>query len=312
MQPAMNHMTGNMGEPNQRVLTNEELGSALRVLMETVQTLAAMVATKKEFGRHEKSNLPSLSQWKRDSCEDWIKKTKQWVELAKLRYPDPTDLNHHVYAEMKYACALDNEAVTLIQATEKTGVTETLTLLQRVFGKNDEDNDIREKIRRFKIRPGTRLATNWLYFKGLIERAMQLKKEPAHDIIAKTFFDELSNSQFATLAMLMKYKYPQSEYPTWQQVRAEMDNIYLSWDSVKFLDQSGRGRNPIHNQATKGQGKKCFLCQREGHIAKRCPQRSPQRRENPKVNQVKMTTEPSKAQAIVDTGAQISVISKEL
>lgn len=320
-----------------RTPTIGELAEMLRNLTEAVTMLTRTHMVKQEEVTHmemekgtvegNKGNgpLPELDKWDRKRNVEWIKRTSQWIEVAKLHFKSGELQQKQIYSRLKLACSEDDEAMMLIKATESAGYAETLNMFEKVFvNGRREDEDIIQQIANFSIRPGTKLATNWLYYKALVERSMQLQQYPGDEMVSRIFMNQVMKSQFNILGQQIRFKYPSDPVIPWNFLITELDRVYTNWDST-FSYPNERPKKPlnslerkpvkeeafVHRRPLTEEDKRnvvCYRCNQRGHISKYCKGTST--KINQVINKEDKRTKPTKIMsAIVDTGAQTNVFS---
>lgn len=259
------------------------MGDIMNLLHGLVATINGLAQVKVQ--EKLKESIPELEKWDRRQAKQWIKRAKLWCDL----YAAPEQI---LYAHIQLACSHDDEVTMLIKATQNSGLANTFSVLEKAYGDGLEGEKVLRKILEFKIKPGS-LAMNWIHFKALIERANQLEVNPGYPLVTKIFIKSLQRSQYKSLAQSIKFANEEAEL-TWQTVMKTMDRIYLIWEEKEMEDK--QNLVPTSPLGRKENNKKiCYRCQQEGHIRAHCPTK--------KVNTTK---------AIVDTGAQVNVISKSL
>lgn len=223
---------GKMIPENASAPTMDELMKLMQMTITAVNALIQRdnVVKKEHFpSPTNPSDLPELEKWDRSRSKEWISRTRQWVKLARLTFG--SEDTAQIYARLKIACATDDQVMTLINATEAIGVEQTLDMMQKVYGSmRREDEEILDKILEFNIKPGSKLASNWLYYKALVERSVQLNQYPGHETVSRIFMNRLRTSQFADLAQQIRYNYPSTATIPWDKVVFELEKVYMNWD----------------------------------------------------------------------------------
>lgn len=323
-------------KPNNQLPSVEELIQMMKMTLEAVNSMIQRdITIKTENNMVHASNkcnlgLPELDRWNRNKSKEWLSRTKEWVNLAHLTFGK--DAPSQIYARLKLACAEDHQVMTLINATENVGIDQTLEMIQKIYGSIlREDEEILDKILEFSIKPGSRLATNWLYYKALVERSTQLNQYPGHETVSRIFMNKLRSSQFSSLAQQIRYKFPSKAIIPWESVVSEMERVYAHWDTgvrisekmttrketgetkgreLKFMKrlESERPRSPcwgcgsFHKKGEcSAKDDVCGNCGRRGHYTKLC------RKKTKEVSALEIGHE-----FLVDTGSEINLFGKQL
>lgn len=321
----------------------KEMSEMLQNVMIALETIVRREAVKMDVEDQKPKNaiqgnspsLPELDKWDRRRAHEWIKSTKMWVEIAKLTYT--TNTIEQIYARLRWACVSDSEALLIINATKPSGLEATFNTLQKAFGDDVEDEMILDKIFKFRIKPHSKLVTNWFYYNALVERATQLGQNPGEETVARIFMTQLSNSHFKGLVDQIKFKYPERVTIPWSVIVMEMERLHPTWDrqSIEWSERKtgwkeqkdeSRGRekvrptgkhlarerspcwgcNKYHRKGEcPAQDKTCQNCARRGHFTELCrSKRSGAIKESAALE--------LKQEFLVDTGSELNLFGKQL